>query len=128
MKDLRRSSGDRRYVVLSSVRAVDPAIGLDDVVDVVIEDGRITRVGVGAASSEMKTSEQAHLVDGRGAWLLPAFVDLHAHLREPGQEYKEDIASGLAAADVILKAHGRSSDLSMAAAGFALRSMPRAPP
>jgi dihydroorotase len=38
------------------------------------------------------------VLDGRGKWLLPAFVDLHAHLREPGHEYKEDIASGLAAA------------------------------
>ena len=86
MKDLRRPSGDRRLVVLSTVRAVDPAIGLDDVVDVVIEDGRITRVGAGAASAEMKSSEQAVVVDGRDAWLLPGFVDLHAHLREPGQE------------------------------------------
>ena len=98
MKDLRRSAGDRPLVVLSSVRAVDPAVGLDDVVDVVIEDGRITRVGAGAASAEMKSSEHARCVDCHGAWLLPAFVDLHAHLREPGHEYKEDIASGLAAA------------------------------
>ena len=40
----------------------------------------------------------ARVIAGAGRWLLPAFVDLHAHLREPGQEYKEDIATGLAAA------------------------------
>jgi dihydroorotase len=67
-------------------------------VDVVIEDGRITRVGKGAATEEMKSSERSVCIDGCGLWALPAFVDLHVHFREPGHEYKEDIASGLAAA------------------------------
>jgi dihydroorotase len=43
-------------------------------------------------------AEAAQVVDGTGRWLLPAFVDLHAHLREPGHEYKEDVRSGLMAA------------------------------
>lgn len=80
------------------VRAVDPAQQLDDVVDVVVEDGVIRRVGRGAATDEMRRSDHAEVVRGDGLLLLPAFVDLHAHLREPGHEYKEDIASGLAAA------------------------------
>ncbi|WP_437719704.1 dihydroorotase [Sorangium sp. So ce861] len=80
------------------VRAVDPAHQLDDVVDVVVEDGVITRVGRGAATDDLRRAGQAEVVSGEGLLLLPAFVDLHAHLREPGQEYKEDIASGLAAA------------------------------
>ena len=84
--------------ILSAIRAVDPAVGLDGVVDVVVEDGRITRVGEGAASDEMRASERAHVIDGDGKWALPAFVDMHVHFREPGHEYKEDIASGLAAA------------------------------
>lgn len=84
-------------LVVENVRALDPARELDAVVDVVVERGRITRVGAGAASG-LAESEKARVVDGRGKWLLPAFVDLHAHLREPGQEYKEDIASGLDAA------------------------------
>ncbi len=67
-------------------------------VDVVIEGGVVTRAGVGAATDEIRRSECARVIDGRGLLLLPAFVDLHAHLREPGQEYKEDIASGLSAA------------------------------
>jgi dihydroorotase len=69
-----------------------------DAVDVVIEDGIITRAGPGAATAELRKSERARVVEGKGRLLLPAFVDLHAHLREPGHEYKEDIASGLAAA------------------------------
>lgn len=85
-------------VVLENVRAIDPQRGLDDTVDVVIEQGTITRIGRGAASSEMRTSEAAERIDGGGLWAVPSFVDLHAHFREPGHEYKEDIASGLRAA------------------------------
>ena len=85
-------------LVIPGIRAVDPARSLDAVVDLVIEDGVITRLGKGAATDELRRSERARVVDGQGLWALPAFVDLHAHLREPGQEYKEDIASGLAAA------------------------------
>jgi len=84
-------------LVITSVRAIDPSSGLDAVVDVVVESGKILRIGPGAAQG-IASSERAYVVDGRERWLLPAFVDLHAHLREPGQEYKEDIRSGLRAA------------------------------
>ncbi|WP_437751093.1 dihydroorotase [Sorangium sp. So ce1389] len=85
-------------LLLVGVRAVDPAQQLDDVVDVVVEDGVIRRVGRGAATDDLRRAANAEIIQGEGLLLLPAFVDLHAHLREPGQEYKEDIASGLAAA------------------------------
>ncbi|WP_437617500.1 dihydroorotase [Sorangium sp. So ce1151] len=85
-------------LLLVGVRAVDPAQQLDDVVDVVVEDGIIRRVGRGAATDDLRRAASAEIIQGEGLLLLPAFVDLHAHLREPGQEYKEDIASGLAAA------------------------------
>ncbi|HET9930497.1 MAG TPA: dihydroorotase, partial [Polyangiaceae bacterium] len=84
-------------LVFTSVRALDPSAGLDAVIDVVVENGRLTRVGPQAAAA-LSRAETARVIDGRGLWLMPAFVDLHAHLREPGQEYKEDIASGLRAA------------------------------
>jgi dihydroorotase len=84
-------------VIFSSIRAIDPARGLDEEVDVVVERGVITRIGRGAAA-ELVKSPLARVISGAGRWLLPAFVDLHAHLREPGQEYKEDILSGLTAA------------------------------
>jgi dihydroorotase len=79
------------------VRAIDPGLSLDETADVVIERGRITAVGRDAGR-EAEQAETARVLDGAGRWLVPAFVDLHAHLREPGQEYKEDIQSGLAAA------------------------------
>jgi dihydroorotase len=84
-------------LVFKGVRAIDPARSLDAIVDVTIERGIVTRVGPGAAQA-VEGAERARIVDGAGLWLVPAFVDLHAHLREPGQEYKEEIATGLAAA------------------------------
>ena len=87
----------KELLIFREVRALDPGGSLDDVADVVIEKGRISRVGAGAAR-ELAEKEAAVVIDGRGKWLVPAFVDLHAHLREPGQEYKEDISSGLNAA------------------------------
>jgi dihydroorotase len=84
-------------VIVKNVRAIDPARGLDAVVDVILEQGRIQRVGPGVADAAGK-AERARVIDGTGRWLLPAFVDMHAHFREPGQEYKEDITTGLSAA------------------------------
>ncbi|MGE0789703.1 MAG: dihydroorotase [Sandaracinaceae bacterium] len=82
--------------ILSGARILDPKNGLDETGDVVVEGGRITRVGRGAA--EGLTGERIQRIDCDGQWVTPGFIDLHVHLREPGQEYKEDIASGLAAA------------------------------
>jgi dihydroorotase len=84
-------------LVIRRARLFDPSSTLDVVGDVVVERGRITRVGPHAAG-ELERAERALVIDAEERLLLPAFVDLHAHLREPGQEYKEDIATGLAAA------------------------------
>lgn len=58
--------------------------------DVAIADGRVVEVGHGLESDE--------IIECDGAWVGPGFVDIHTHLREPGQEWKEDIESGSAAA------------------------------
>lgn len=74
-------------------RIIDPASGVDGPRTVWVEDGRI--VGVeqpGALPSD------AIAVDCSGCWVLPGFVDLHVHLREPGDEHKETIATGARAA------------------------------
>jgi len=75
---------------------IDPSSGLDEVQDVVIEDGRIARVGRDAGHG--LSGERVRVIDAAGLWLAPGFIDLHVHFRDPGQEYKEDIASGLRAA------------------------------
>jgi len=84
-------------LVFRRVRAVDPAASLDAEVDVVVEDGKVSRVGRDAAK-DLVSGARVRVVERPGAWLFPGLVDLHAHLREPGAEGKEDIASGLRAA------------------------------
>jgi len=83
-------------LVLRGGRVLDPSTGHDGVADVVVEAGRVDRVGRDAGAS--LSGEGVRVVDVSGCWVLPGLIDLHVHLREPGQEYKEDIASGLAAA------------------------------
>jgi dihydroorotase len=75
-------------ILIRGGRILDPAAGLDRPGDLLIEDGRIAALGAGF------DARGAELVDAQGAWVAPGFLDLHAHLREPGLEYKEDIASG----------------------------------
>lgn len=84
-------------VVFRRVRAVDPSRHLDREVDVVVEGKTITRLGPDAGK-DLAASERVRVVEVRGGLLLPGLVDIHAHLREPGQEYKEDLRSGLLAA------------------------------
>jgi dihydroorotase len=72
-------------------RVLDPANGVDATLDVLITDGRIARVGAALASD-------APVFDATGLVVAPGFVDLHTHLREPGEEHKETIATGTAAA------------------------------
>jgi dihydroorotase len=83
-------------LVLRGGRVIDPSRGFDGIADVVIEGHRILRVGPDA--SRGIEGERVQWVDASGSWIVPGFVDLHVHFREPGFEYKEDIASGLRAA------------------------------
>lgn len=84
-------------LILKGGRVLDPSTGLDDTADVVVEAGRIKSVGRDAGAG-FSSNESIRVVNVNGAWVCPGFIDLHVHLREPGQEYKEDIASGLSAA------------------------------
>jgi dihydroorotase len=74
-------------------RVIDPASGLDGVRTVVVRDGKIAEV-----AERIERPRDARALDARGKWVTPGFVDLHVHLREPGQEYKETIATGARAA------------------------------
>ena len=67
--------------------------GEGDEVDIKIDDGQIAAIGAG-----LEVPGDAEIIDVRGQVLLPGFVDLHTHLREPGREYAEDIETGSAAA------------------------------
>ena len=83
---------DTRPVLVRGGRIVDLARGLDRVSDLLIEDGAISGIGSGIAR------EDAQIVDAAGLVVCPGFIDLHCHLREPGFEYKETVATGTLAA------------------------------
>ena len=76
-------------------RVVDPANRLDAIADVLILDGKISAVGVGLAATAPAETPR---FDASGMVVCPGLIDLHAHLREPGQSAKETIATGTAAA------------------------------
>ncbi len=78
---------------ISGGRIIDPGRA-DMLGDVVVQDGRILSVGPGAEASEADD----RVIDARGLLVVPGLIDIHVHLREPGHEYKETIASGAAAA------------------------------
>ena len=80
-------------VVVRGGRVIDPCAGLDAVLDVRIRDGRVAEVGANLA-----LGGEDREIDAAGLVVAPGFVDLHTHLRVPGEEHKETIASGTAAA------------------------------
>ncbi len=79
-------------LLLRGGRLVDPAAGRDGDFDLLLEDGLVTEIGAGLDAGG------ARVLDVSGLFVLPGFIDLHAHLREPGREYAETVTTGLRAA------------------------------
>jgi dihydroorotase len=91
------TGGDGRTTAPGSIlirggRVIDPATGLDGVMDVLLADGVVAKTGAGLDAAGGTVLEAGGLV------VAPGFIDLHVHLREPGQEGKETIATGTRAA------------------------------
>jgi dihydroorotase len=82
-------------LLLTGGRVIDPANRFDDLADVLICEGKITAVGQEAVA---KAPADVERMDVRGLVVCPGLIDLHVHLREPGQVAKETIATGTAAA------------------------------
>ena len=79
-------------LLLKNGRVINPSTGLDATSDVLIENGRIVDIGTELAAAEAET------VDCAGKVVAPGLIDMHVHLRDPGLEAKEDVASGTQAA------------------------------
>ena len=83
----------QRALLIRGGRVVDPSRGLDEMLDVLIgEDGKVAEVAAGIEAPD------AEVLDAAGKVVTPGLIDIHVHLRDPGQEYKEDIESGTRAA------------------------------
>lgn len=87
-------------VLLKGARVVDPQLGIDDVLDVLVDGGTVAEV---APAIEAPGAE---VLDCSGKVLVPGLVDMHVHFRDPGFEYKEDIGTGVRAA-----VHGGFTDV-----------------
>ncbi len=80
-------------LLIKGGRIIDPSQQIDKIADLLIEDGRVKSI-----DDSRNASADAEIFDAGGLIVSPGFIDLHVHLREPGEEYKETIASGAAAA------------------------------
>src|SRR5712671_3536661 len=89
-----KSAKESSSLLIRGGRVIDPVAKIDALMDVLLRDGQVAEV---APPNKVRGSADEKF-DARGLIVAPGFIDLHAHLREPGQSYKETIASGTAAA------------------------------
>ena len=91
-----KQTSQSHSVLIRGGRVIDPVAKVDTLMDVLLRDGQVAEVG---PPNTVRGSADEK-IDARGLIVAPGFIDLHVHLREPGQSYKETIASGTAAAAV----------------------------
>jgi dihydroorotase len=82
-------------ILIRNGHLIDPGAGLDALKDILLKDGRVAEI---AGPGKLKSTNGAEVLDATGLTVAPGLIDMHVHLREPGQGYKETIASGTAAA------------------------------
>ena len=80
-------------LLIKNGRIIDPSQDLDASLDLLISNGKVKQIGQG-----LKAPADCPVIDASGCYVTPGLVDMHVHLRDPGLEYKEDIASGCRAA------------------------------
>ncbi len=83
-------------IVIKNGHVLDPASGRDGIYDLWIEDGIISRVEQAVEAGQQHTADR--IIDAAGLYVMPGFIDLHVHFRDPGLEYKETIRTGSKAA------------------------------
>ena len=95
MRRLYQRQAEPAELLLRDAHVLDPRAGLDEPRDVLIRGGEIAELG---PSGSLSAPPGAEVIDAAGKHAFPGFVDPHVHLRTPGQEYKETIGTGTAAA------------------------------
>jgi len=75
-------------MLIKNGRILDPANGLDEILDLLVEDGYLKAVG------QNLPVQNAQVIDAAGFWVMPGLIDMHVHLRDPGYRHKETIATG----------------------------------
>ena len=82
-------------ILIRGGHLIDPAAGVDALKDILLKDGRVAEI---SGPGKLKSTNGAEVLDATGLTVAPGLIDMHVHLREPGQGYKETIATGTAAA------------------------------
>ena len=85
-------------MIIKNGRIIDPANNLDAIGDILIKDGIITNVIIKDNMSDIADISDEEIIDATGLVVMPGFIDVHSHFRDPGFEYKEDIFTGAKAA------------------------------
>ena len=85
-------------LLLKGGRVIDPSQNIDTVTDILIEDGKISRIEKGVSLPEKDSGSDLKIFDLKDKIVTPGLIDMHTHLREPGFEYKETIRTGSEAA------------------------------
>ena len=83
-------------ILLKGGRVINPAENRDETADVLIENGKVKKI-----DRDISESEADRVISAKDCYVMPGFIDMHVHFRDPGYEQKEDIFSGMQAA-----AHG----------------------
>ena len=84
-----------KAIAIKGGHLMDPAAGVDELKDILLKDGRVAEI---AAPGKLKDAAGAEVLNAKGLIVAPGLIDIHVHLREPGQTHKETIATGTAAA------------------------------
>ena len=87
-------------ILIRGGHLIDPAASMDALKDIVLKDGRVVEIADPGRSNlgKVKTGAEVQIIEAKGLIVAPGLVDIHVHLREPGQGHKETIATGTAAA------------------------------
>ncbi|MBP5494071.1 MAG: dihydroorotase [Lachnospiraceae bacterium] len=85
-------------MIIKNGRIIDPANNLDAIGDIFVKDGIITNVIIKDDVSDNSDISDEEIIDAAGLVVMPGFIDVHSHFRDPGFEYKEDIFTGAKAA------------------------------
>ncbi|MCL2285684.1 MAG: dihydroorotase [Firmicutes bacterium] len=82
-----------KNLVITNGRIIDPSVNLDTKTDILVQDGKIAEI-----APSISVKENTEIIDATGCWVTPGLIDMHVHLRDPGQRHKETIVTGTRAA------------------------------
>jgi dihydroorotase len=83
-------------ILIQGGRLIDPSQGIDGAFDLLLEDGIVAKIA--KVGERLKKTKDTEVIDAAGLVVCPGLIDIHVHLREPGQEYKETVRTGTLAA------------------------------